>query len=134
MDKHLQVVGAIFIKDNKLLALRRGASQNAAVAFKYEFAGGKVENGEDYPSALLRELKEELELTAQIINYFMSVTYDYPKYTVTLHTYKCEIKSDYKLNEHIEQRWLSVNELNPEEWAPADAPIIQRLINEMKKY
>ena len=46
MKKTLYVVGAIIIKDGRILAVKRGESKNKAVAYKYEFVGGKIEEGE----------------------------------------------------------------------------------------
>ena len=58
MKKHLQVVGAVVVREGKVLAARRGESRYPYVAHKYEFVGGKVEAGETEEEALLRELRE----------------------------------------------------------------------------
>ncbi len=129
--KRLQVVGAIFVENNRVFAARRGDSRYPYVAHKYEFAGGKVESGENYPQALERELKEEMGLTAEVIRPYMTVRHTYPDFVVTLHTYLCEMRSEYRLLEHEEGRWLSVDQLDPDEWAPADAPIVNALIEDL---
>ena len=58
MKKTLQVVGAIIIKDGKILAVKRGANKNSAVAYRYEFVGGKIEAGETPEVARKREVFE----------------------------------------------------------------------------
>ncbi len=131
MDIHYEVVGAIFISDGKVLAFKRGASSNPLVAYKWEFAGGKVERGEDEKSALERELKEELNLTCLVKDKFMTTDYTYPKYSVRLHLYRCDMLSDFTLREHVACRWMAAEELNQDEWAPADIPVIDRLKSEL---
>ena len=51
MKKHLEVVGAVVIEDGRVLAAKRGESKYPYVAHKYEFAGGKIEPGEEREAA-----------------------------------------------------------------------------------
>ena len=128
MKKTLQVVGAIIIKDGKILAVKRGANKNKAVAYKYEFAGGKIEQGETPEQALKRELLEEMNYDIEVGEKFASVTYEYDDVFVNLHTYLCKPLSDtYTLKEHIDEKWLSPSELFSVEWAPADYDVIRAL-------
>lgn len=127
--KRLNVVGAIIIENNKLFSAKRGAAKNPEVAYKYEFVGGKIEDGESGDIALIRELKEEMDLKVEVLEPFMTVTYDYKMYEVTLSTYLCKRLSDYVVKEHISIDWLSLDELDVSTWAPADEPILQKLID-----
>ena len=125
MKKTLQVVGAIIVKDGRILAVKRGENKNKAVAYKYEFPGGKIEQGETPQQALKRELLEEMNYDIEVGEEFMSVTYEYDDVFVNLHTYICKPLSDtYTLNEHIDEKWLLPSELSSVEWAPADIDII----------
>ena len=128
MKRTLQVVGAIIVRDGRILAVKRGENKNKAVAFKYEFPGGKIEQGETPEQALRRELLEEMNYDIQVGEKFMSVTYEYDDVFVNLHTYLCQPLSDtYTLNEHIDEKWLLPSELLSVEWAPADYDIIVAL-------
>ena len=128
MKKTLQVVGAIIVKDGRILAVKRGENKNKAVAYKYEFPGGKIEQGETPGQALKRELLEEMNYDIAVGEEFMSVTYEYDDVFVNLHTYICKPLTDtYILNEHIDEKWLLPNELFSVEWAPADYDIIMAL-------
>ena len=128
MKRTLQVVGAIVIKDGRILAVKRGENKNKAVAFKYEFAGGKIEQGETPQQALKRELLEEMNYDVEVGEEFMSVTYEYDDVFVNLRTYLCKpISESYALNEHIDDKWLLPSELFSVEWAPADYDIILAL-------
>ena len=125
MKKTLQVVGAIIVKDGRILAVKRGENKNKAVAFKYEFPGGKIEQGETPEQALKRELVEEMNYDIQVGEKFMSVSYEYYDVIVNLHTYLCKPLSEtYSLNEHIDEKWLLPKDLTSIEWAPADYDII----------
>lgn len=128
--KKLNVVGAIIIENNKLFSAKRGAAKNPEVAYKYEFVGGKIEAGESGDIALIRELKEEMDLTVEVVEHFMTVTYGYQMYEVTLSTYLCKRLSDYVVKEHISADWLGLAELDISAWAPADEPILQKLIDD----
>ena len=57
--KKIQVAAAIIKKDENIFATQRGYGE-----FKdgWEFPGGKVETGETPRSALIREIREELDV------------------------------------------------------------------------
>jgi len=62
--KLLHVVCALLEREGKLLLARRAPGKN--LAGWWEFPGGQVEEGEDPPQALARELAEELGIRAEI--------------------------------------------------------------------
>lgn len=127
MKKHLEVVGAVAVQGGRVLAAKRGESKYAYVAHKYEFAGGKIEPGESPEQALVREIKEELCADIRIIQPFMTLVHEYPDFTITLYTFLCEFVSEFRNTEHETLAWLPLSELNAEEWAPADAPAVEKL-------
>lgn len=133
MKKHLEVSGAVFVKDGRVFAARRGESVYPYVAHKFEFIGGKLEKGESAEAALVRELKEETGMSVRVIAPFMTVEHEYPDFCITLHTFLCEMLSAYTLNEHEEARWVAAEELDPEDWAPADAPVVNALRAKISK-
>ena len=70
MQKTLDVVAAIIEQDGKILLAQR--PPHADQPGMWEFAGGKVEPGESQPQALIRELQEELGITAEVERYIAS--------------------------------------------------------------
>ena len=127
MKKHVQVAAALIFQDGKLLATKRGDSPYPYVAHKYEFAGGKIEQGERGEDAVKRELKEELDMDVCVGNLYASDTYEYPDFIITLWLYECEMRSAFVLKEHESYRWFAPSELNADEWAPADAEIVHSI-------
>lgn len=128
--KKLNVVGVIIIENGRLFSAKRGESKNPEVAYKYEFVGGKIEPNESATNAIVREVKEEMDLDIEVIRPFMTVIHDYTMYEVTLTAFLCKRLSDYTIKEHIAVDWLSRDDLIISDWAPADEPILQALLTE----
>ncbi|MDE6598233.1 MAG: GNAT family N-acetyltransferase [Clostridia bacterium] len=124
MKPRLNVVGAAIIKEGKLLALRR-AHGNESIIHKFEFVGGKVEEGETPEEALARECMEELSLETEVGTLLNTVEYEYPDNTIVLSVYFVRPLSDFVLKEHEESRWITPSEVDPDDWAPADREFLQ---------
>ncbi|MFQ7079099.1 MAG: (deoxy)nucleoside triphosphate pyrophosphohydrolase [Christensenellaceae bacterium] len=127
MKKHLYVAAGLIFHDGKIFAAKRGASPYPYLAHKYEFPGGKIETGESGEEAVKRELYEELALCVNVGGLFAATTFEYPDFIVTLSVYECEMRSEFVLKEHESFAWLSPKDLCAEEWAPADADMIETL-------
>ncbi len=128
--KKFNVVGAILVKDNKILCCKRGPGR--ALENYWEFPGGKIQEGETPFEALKRELEEELLIEVNVKKeIFDDVSYDYDYGRVHLRTIICELISGTpKLTEHLEYRWLKPTEIGSLDWAPADAPTVEKIINQ----
>jgi 8-oxo-dGTP diphosphatase len=128
MKKIEVVAGVIFWKDD-ILCVQRPKNKLHYISEKFEFPGGKIEEGETREEALNRELLEELNLSIKIKSFLITVVHLYPDFELTMHSYICEVDSkDLTLNEHIDKKWLKVNELNQLDWAGADIPIVEKLV------
>ena len=103
IKKTLYVVGAIVVQNGRILAVKRGASKNAEVAYKYEFVGGKIEEGESPEAALKREALEEMDYSIEIVDPFMRSVYEYKDVIVDLMTFICKpLSQSFVLNEHVD--------------------------------
>lgn len=128
MKPRFNVVGAAIIKEGKVLALRR-ADGIESVVHKFEFVGGKIEQGETPQTALKRECIEELSLEIEVGDLLNTIEYEYPDFTVVLSVYCATALSEYVVKEHEEDKWIACDELDAEEWAPADREFLRILKN-----
>lgn len=128
--KTVNVVAAIIYHEDKYLCVQRPISKFDYISQKYEFPGGKVEAGETEQQGIIREIQEELRMQIQVESKFMVVNHCYPDFAVTLNCYKCSVASkDLVLMEHIDYKWLTINELDQLDWAAADIPVVHELIH-----
>lgn len=122
----LTVVAAIIWKDGKVLITRR--RKGSHLGGLWEFPGGKVESGEALDAALIREIREELDISIEVHDEFMAEAHEYPDRTVMLHFFNCSIRAgDPRPLEADELRWIAISELNDFEFPPADRELIARL-------
>ena len=126
--KTISVVGAIIIRDQKLLATQRGYGNYAGW---WEFPGGKIEPGEQPEAALIRELNEELVADIAVGRYFTTVEYDYPEFHVSMSCYLCSLQSDdISLLEHSSSKWIGRDDIHSVKWLGADYPVLDELITQ----
>lgn len=128
--KKIEVVAAVIFCEDQVLCVQRPKNKFPYISEKYEFPGGKIEEGETKEEALHRELLEELNFSTKIKNYFLTVVHQYPDFELTMHSFICEVDSkELTLHEHIDQKWLKINELTALDWAAADIPIVEKLVS-----
>ena len=75
-----RVVAALIQKDGKLLLCQR--TRHQTMPLKWEFPGGKIEDGEQPRDALRRELEEELGVLATIGDEVARIRHEYPNRTM----------------------------------------------------
>ena len=127
--KSVEVVAAIIINNERVLCLQRGENRLAYISKKYEFPGGKIENGETKEQALLREILEELKVEIEVKEPFLTVSHQYPDFHLTMHSFICTCENPHiTLTEHIDFKWLTKIELERLDWAEADVPIVKKLM------
>ena len=71
-----RVVAALIVKAGKLLVCQR--TRHQTMPLKWEFPGGKIEEGEQPRDALRRELDEELGIVANIGDELARIQHEYP--------------------------------------------------------
>lgn len=124
--KKIEVVAAAIINNQQVLAMQR--SETMTLSGFWEFPGGKIETGESEVEALIREIKEELTVDIEIIEYINEYSYEYDFGLVTLKVYSAKIISgSITLIEHSAKKWLKPSELLDLQWAPVDIPAVKIL-------
>ncbi len=103
-----------------------------SLPLKWEFPGGKIEEMENESDALIREIKEELNIYITPLKRLTPSVYSYPKFSITLIPYIAQILSgEIFLHEHSDMCFLPLAELEILDWADADIPIVKQLIKEV---
>ena len=99
-------------EEDKILVLRRHPKSKTN-PHKWELPGGKIEKGEFFDEALIREVKEETNLDVKVGDFCEAVQDDYPhKRTVQLIMYSKDIAGNVEIsNEHDDWMWASINEI-----------------------
>ena len=123
--KTLQVVAAVIFHDGKVYATQRGYGPWRDY---WEFPGGKIELGETPELALIREIKEELDIGIAVLDRLCAVEYDYPEFHLSMQCFRCRIdRGEPKLLEHEAAKWLDKEELGSVNWLPADREILPEI-------
>jgi 8-oxo-dGTP diphosphatase len=123
----LKVACAIIERDGKVLAAQRDESMS--MPLKWEFPGGKLEDGEDPSDCLVREIREELEVNIDILHALSPVVYDYGSWIIELLPFVCEITGgDIVLHEHRAALWMTPGELPTLDWPEADLPVLREYL------
>ena len=123
--KTIRVVAAIMIDDRKVFATQRGYGD-----FKggWEFPGGKIDGGETPEEALVREIKEELDIEIEVRELLDTVEYDYPNFHLSMDCFICKVTAGkLVLKEHEAAAWLTKETLYSVDWLPADQGLIPKI-------
>ena len=124
----IEVVAALIWERDRFLICQR--SQNKARGLLWKYVGGKVEPGETKQEALIRECREELDVTITVGDVFMDVVHEYPDITVHLTLFHARIaEGTIKLLEHKAIAWITPAEIPDYDFCPADQDINERIRN-----
>jgi len=122
----IDVVAGIIQKEGKILLARRKPGSH--LEGFWEFPGGKVETGETPEQALVRELAEEFSIRTRTGAFVAESVYDYGAKRIHLMAYfSTHLDGEIILDSHDKIQWVSVDEIEFFQLAPADIPLAQAL-------
>ena len=127
MAEHIVVVAAVIEQAGRFLIARRLTGTH--LAGYWEFPGGKVHDGETHEAALQREIAEELNAGFFNARKIFDTSHAYPERTVELHFYRGDLTAEPQAMLGQELRWIAREEFGGLEFPPADAELIDGLIN-----
>ena len=121
--RHIRVACAIIEEDGLVLAAQR--SETMSMPLKWEFPGGKIEDGESATECLQRELLEELGIVVSICKQLPTASHLYDDFAISLYPFICSLeRGDITLHEHRAITWVPPECMLHLEWAAADLPVI----------
>tara|TARA_Y100000748_G_C15485322_1_gene484498 strand:- start:1283 stop:1675 length:393 start_codon:yes stop_codon:yes gene_type:complete len=124
---YVKVVAAIIKKNEKILIARRKKGKH--LELKWEFPGGKVEDGESEENTLKRELFEEFGIKVKVHQFVTESFYDYKHIKINLRAYVVEhLEGDFNLLDHDKVLWINIEDQEKYDFAPADIPINNYLL------
>ena len=116
--KPVRVAAAVIRDGGRVFATQRAGGG-------WEFPGGKIEPGEGPRQALIREIREELDLGIAVGGQLAAVEFDYPAFHLSMQCFWCRIAEGTPvLKEHAAARWLGAEDLDSVAWLPADRTLI----------
>lgn len=121
----LDVVAAVIRDGDRYLITRRPAGTH--LEGLWEFPGGKTAEGESHADALVRELREELDVDATVGPLILEAHHAYPDREIRLFFYECALTGEPRPVLGQKMRWAARDELASLEFPPADAELITRL-------
>jgi 8-oxo-dGTP diphosphatase len=122
-----RVVAALIFKDGKILICQR--TRHQTMPLKWEFPGGKIEEGEQPRDALRRELDEELGIDANVGDEVARIKHQYKSGSsvelrfFVVHEYKGELENKI----FRDMRWSERSELPSFDFLEADLELVKDL-------
>lgn len=123
------VVAALIWDGPRFMICQRPAHK--ARGLLWEFVGGKTEPGETMEEALVRECREELDITVSVGDIFTQVIHEYPDIHIRLTLFHCAItQGTPKLLEHHDLKWILPRQIPEFDFCPADKDILALIRNQ----
>ena len=125
----MKIVGTAIIFDDKNRILIGQRPEGKALAGLWEFPGGKQEAGETIEQCIMREIKEELNVSCDVGDFLLSVSKEYEHGDFKLMVYVAKIKDMENLQAKVHQQlhWVYSKDMAKYEFPAADAEVIKFL-------
>ncbi|MCL2066669.1 MAG: NUDIX domain-containing protein [Treponema sp.] len=125
------VAGIVINKEQLFIAQRKGAG---ALADKWEFPGGKAEEGESNEEALRREFLEEFGIGVEVGSLIADSSFEHNGKNFLLYAYRVFLSGilnlkELNLAEHSRWRWASIAEIKEIDFVPSDLALLPALKN-----
>ena len=122
-----RVVAALIVKDGKLLVCQR--TRHQTMPLKWEFPGGKIEEGEQPRDALRRELEEELGIVAQVGDEIARIQHEYPNGGMVELRFFIVREFQKEIENRIfrDMKWAEPKDLSKYDFLEADATLVRDL-------
>lgn len=129
-------IACIVYKDKKILIAHRNNS--GQMANRWEFPGGKVDEGETEIEAIHREMKEEFDVDVQVKEKITTSYFVHNEKKSLLEVYLVELSHDgidkkYSLTEHSEYKWVDYKEIPVDNFVDSDLRVYPEVISFLER-
>ncbi len=117
-------------ESGRYLLTQRAA--NASLPLLWEFPGGRAHDGETDETALVRELKERLNVDVIVEEEATKVHHEYPEYDIDFHVFHCRLadaSQDISHDRIHDHRWVTLEEMGDLSFPPADSRTVAKLLD-----
>jgi len=124
--KTIRVAAAVIRNGDKVFCAQRAYG---FLKGKWEFPGGKIEQGETPEEAIVREIKEELDTVIKVDGFFANVKYEYSDFVLDMDCFECRVVSGRLGVEkpiHSAEKWVNPKRTKIETWCPADRLVVTK--------
>lgn len=124
--KSKKVIAAIIMDQDKVMIAQR--AKKDSLYGKWEFPGGKMEEGETEHECLKRELHEEFGIDAQVGEYVISSFFEHNGSSYEMRVYKVpSFTGSISLFDHQAIKWVRPEELVDFDMPDPDKPVVAEL-------
>jgi 8-oxo-dGTP diphosphatase len=122
------VTAAVLEKDGRIIIAQRKSKDH--LAGKWEFPGGKIEPDETPEECLARELNEEFDIEVTVGDFLGSNIHHYDHISIELMAFRTFwVGGKINSTDHKDYKWVTIDELDQFDFAPADRPFVEKLIS-----
>ena len=105
---------------------------------QWEFPGGKIENDEDFTTAIVREMQEEFNTKATVGNKIAETTFIHHNHEVLLTAFEVSFEHDgiqkrFDLTEHTDYSWVDIETIPTMDFVDSDLKIYPQVLEYIKK-
>jgi A/G-specific adenine glycosylase len=107
----VHIATAVIYRKNRVLITRRNPF--GLLGGLWEFPGGKVRKGERSEQACTREIKEEVNLSVEIVEQLTRITHAYTHLRIVMDVFRCRYQSgQVLLSGPVDYRWITIDEID----------------------
>lgn len=128
MQNYKKVIASVIRHNDKVLIAQR--AKKDALYGKWEFPGGKMEEGETDHQCLQRELREEFGIEAEVGDYLCTSYFEHKETPMAMIVYWVpKYSGEMQLLDHQQVKWVTIDELSSYDFPEPDMPIIEKLMS-----
>ena len=122
----IHIALGVIIDRNKLLITRR--KESGLLGGLWELPGGKIRSGELPGDACIREIREEVNITVEVLEFLTRIKHAYTHFKIRAEVFLCRHRSGgIKLNGPIDYRWIESSEIDKFTFPAANHKIFNSL-------